>query len=403
MKSVFKTSLRGETMRPADIHETVKQLNIKASADLDCRVHGDIDQALAEHQQTQVIPLNQPARRQLMKNPMIKLAAMVIIVVAVILGFNPFDKSTVTFAQVIRPLLNARNVALDFITGDEDTAIVIHDIMVGNRIRRTVPNLDTTMIIDLDSNRMLNLDSKTKTGSVINIEGTMAYGTRQCMDLVRNIVAAVEKNPDLVVKDLGRKDFDEVEAIGFQVKESDVTISIWADPITATPKRIELAVGSNVSIFKNIEFDVFVTEDEMSMDVPEGYTLSKQPMDLGEPTEEDLIFMLDVMANDLADGVFPDQLDVQTLMALLPKLEEAQSQMALSEEAKAQGGMHYARCMMFLSLNMQKRDFHYAGQGVAFGDSNTAIVWYRPDDSKTYRVIYGDLHVEEVSLDRLPQ
>ncbi|MCP4455362.1 MAG: hypothetical protein GY809_28215, partial [Planctomycetes bacterium] len=233
--------------------------------------------------------------------------------------------------------------------------------------------------------------------------GTMAAGTRQCMDLVRNIVSKVENNPELVAKDLGRKDFDGIEAVGFQVKDPGVTVNIWADPVSATPKRIELIIGPNVNIFKNIEFDVLVTEDEISMEVPEGYTLSAQPMDLGEPTEEDLIFMLKIWARDMLGGTFPDQVGVQELMQLLPTLTSIQPETEPSEEEKAQGGMHFERSMMFLQINIQQNDFHYAGKGVSFGDSKTAIIWYRPDDAKTYRVIYGDLHVEEVALDQLPQ
>ncbi len=338
-----------------------------------------------------------------MKRPVFKIAAAAIIVFAVILGLNPFVKSNITFADVIQPILYARTVALDFIVNDEDTGVVMHDIMVGNRIRRTVSNIDTIMILDLDSERMMNLDPKTKEAAYINIQGTMATGTRQCMDLVRNILSKVENNPELVVKDLGRKDFDDIEAIGFQIKDPGATVNIWADPVTATPKRIELIIGPNTNVFKNIEFDVLVTEDEISMKVPEGYTLSEQPMDLGEPTEEDLIFMLEIWARDVLGGQFPDQVGVQELMQLLPTLTSMQPETEPTEEEKAQGGMHFARSMMFLQINIQKGDFHYAGKGVSFGDSKTAIIWYRPDGAKTYRVIYGDLHVEEVALDLLPQ
>ncbi|MCP4453991.1 MAG: hypothetical protein GY809_21220, partial [Planctomycetes bacterium] len=193
-----------------------------------------------------------------MKRPIIKVAAAAIIVFAVILGLNPFGEGNITFAQVIQPILNARTVALDFIVNDEDTGVVMHDIMVGNRIRRTVSNIDTLMILDLDNERMLNLDPEAKEAAYINIQGTMAAGTRQCMDLVRNIVSKVENNPELVARDLGRKDFDGIEAVGFQVKDPGVTVNIWADPATATPLRIELIIGPNVNVFKNIEFDVLV-------------------------------------------------------------------------------------------------------------------------------------------------
>jgi hypothetical protein len=46
---------------------------------------------------------------------------------------------------------------------------------------------------------------------------------------------------------------------------------------------------------------------------------------------------------------------------------------------------------------------HYAGKGVKLGDAETPIFWYRPKDSETYRVIYGDLSIRELSEEDLPQ
>lgn len=43
-----------------------------------------------------------------------------------------------------------------------------------------------------------------------------------------------------------------------------------------------------------------------------------------------------------------------------------------------------------------KSDWHYNGQEATLGDTDTAIFWYKPKDSKTYRVIYGDLTIEDI-------
>jgi hypothetical protein len=40
-------------------------------------------------------------------------------------------------------------------------------------------------------------------------------------------------------------------------------------------------------------------------------------------------------------------------------------------------------------------DAHYVGKGVAFGAADTPIFWYRPKDSKNYRVIDADLQVRD--------
>ena len=105
---------------------------------------------------------------------------------------------------------------------------------------------------------------------------------------------------------------------------------------------------------------------------------------------------------DIHQGSFPDRLSVQDLMQLLPEVSGALEKMDLSEQEKGDLGMNFGKGAMFLqSLDVQG-EWHYAGKGVQFGDKAKAVFWYRQDDAKTYRVIYGDLHVEERSLDRLP-
>ena len=42
-------------------------------------------------------------------------------------------------------------------------------------------------------------------------------------------------------------------------------------------------------------------------------------------------------------------------------------------------------------------------RGVKLGDANTPIFWYRPKDSQTYHVIYGDLHAETVTAEKLAE
>jgi len=48
-------------------------------------------------------------------------------------------------------------------------------------------------------------------------------------------------------------------------------------------------------------------------------------------------------------------------------------------------------------------DWHYAGTNVQLGDANTPVFWYRPKGSEVYRVIYGDLRVEEVASEDIPK
>ena len=59
------------------------------------------------------------------------------------------------------------------------------------------------------------------------------------------------------------------------------------------------------------------------------------------------------------------------------------------------------RGIMFAQMLPADSDWHYAGKDVKLGDVNTAIFWYRPANSETYRVIYGDLSVKDVAPENL--
>jgi hypothetical protein len=65
--------------------------------------------------------------------------------------------------------------------------------------------------------------------------------------------------------------------------------------------------------------------------------------------------------------------------------------------------MKMSRGMMFATLLSAESNSHYAGQNVKHGDADTAIFWYQPEGSETYRVIYGDLSVKDVAPENLPQ
>jgi hypothetical protein len=51
--------------------------------------------------------------------------------------------------------------------------------------------------------------------------------------------------------------------------------------------------------------------------------------------------------------------------------------------------------MAFTAQLPPEADSHYAGQGVSLGAADRPIFWYRPKESKKYRVIYADLAVRD--------
>jgi len=342
-------------------------------------------------------------RRIIMKSPIIKMAAAAAIIIAVLIGINPF-RSTITFADVIKPILNARTVVYDFIIGDEKSnPVIMHEIVVGTRIRRTISNLPgMTQITDLENGKMLVLQDADKTAVYVNIKGMLQERTRSYIEFVREVLMELKDNPN--VKELGEQEIDGRKAIGFSGRgNNNQELKIWADPKTAVPIRVELRIGQLLVVLKNFQFDVPIEASQISMDVPEGYKLEEAEVDFTKGTEEDFIESLRIWAEVLLDGKFPEAVGTKQYMTQMPLLGEKLVQSGLSVDEAGKAGMIFPRGMFFLQLLETDGKYHYAGKGVKLGEADKAIFWYQPKDSTTYRVIYGDLSVKDVAPENLPK
>ena len=100
-------------MRPADnINELIKKLKLKASTDLDKRVHDDISMALAESNKTESAIKQPNIGRTIMKSPITKITAAAVIIIAVLIVVSQFGGSatSVAWGEVIGKLEASRGV-----------------------------------------------------------------------------------------------------------------------------------------------------------------------------------------------------------------------------------------------------------------------------------------------------
>jgi hypothetical protein len=180
-------------MRPSEnIENLVKKNRYKFSSETREKVFENVLEEIEKNKE-QPVGIHSPALwRIIMKNSMIKLAAAAIIVIAVLIGLNPFG-CNMTFAQVIDPILNAKTMILDLIMGNDESGPVMHEIIVGSRIRRTMSNVpNMTMVIDLDKSNMLVLDSDAKTASYVDIQGELKERTQSYVNFLRDIITRLK-------------------------------------------------------------------------------------------------------------------------------------------------------------------------------------------------------------------
>jgi len=341
-------------------------------------------------------------RRTIMKSPITRIAAVAAVIIVAALGINYIMAPSVTWAQVIQPILNAKTVVFDLILGTDDSGMVQHEIVVGSRMRRTMSNMpNMTMIIDTDNAKLLALDTEAKTAVYADITGDLGDRHRSYIKFVRQIIGQLQGGQ---VEQLGEQVIDGQKAVLFVGKGQNEEVRIWADPETAHPIRIEAKIGQEFSFaMKNFEFDAAVDESLMSMDVPAGYTLQKTNIDLGNTTEEDFVKSLRIWAEIIGDGTFPESIGTQSAMAQMPVLIQKVTAMQVSEDKGTEIGMSFAKGMLFHQTLENQGAWNYAGAGVKLGDAGKAIFWYQPQGSQTWRVISGDLSVKDVAAENLPK
>ena len=255
------------------------------------------------------------------------------------------------------------------------------------------------MIIDLEGSKMLALNDIDHSAGYADISGVVKERHQSYIKFLREVITKLKDNH----QELGEQEIDGRKAIVFEAQGRNQGLKIWADPETALPIRVELTLGQMFSIMKNFQFDPQIDESLVSMDVPAGYTLDETEYDMTDVTEQDFIESLRIWAKIIGDGTFPEAIGTENAMNQMPVLGAKMVSLNLPEEEASQMGGNFGKGMLFYQILETDNRGHYAGQGVKLGDASKAIFWYKPEGAETYRVIYGDLSVKDVSQENLPK
>jgi len=222
------------------------------------------------------------------------------------------------------------------------------------------------------------------------------------LETMRNIITDLQNDPDFSVEPLGEKEIDGRIAKGFRATAPDEELTIWADSQTALPIRTEQKWHQLQFTCTDFQFDIKMDESLFSMEIPEGYSaLPTAEVSIAGSNEQNLIEALRIYAEIILDSVFPVEFIGKEYMDDVKKNCEKFAQM--SEKQKLDLGLKLLRGYTFIQLLKDENDWNYVGCGVKFGDGESPVCWYRPTDSETYRVIYGDLSVKDIAPEDLPK
>ncbi len=228
---------------------------------------------------------------------------------------------------------------------------------------------------------------------------------------------------------LGPSVIDGVAVEGFKTTDpailggmmGDVKVTLWVDSATKFPILIEMdmSMGEQMrmkgSIY-GIEWDVPVVAEDFVPDIPHDFEpLVAGGMKMPSMNEEGAIEGLKIFA-ELA-GKYPEELNMMTLMQLASELRDAQSpaaekirkklEQAKSDEERVAALMEIMQPiqsvgLFYMMLVADGNDPAYYGDKVTPEFPHAVLMRWRVEEDK-YRVIFGDLTVEDVTADELAE
>jgi hypothetical protein len=398
-------------MRPAEkIEKLLKDINIDTNAEINEAVLADVIEAFEKSKKRKPVPTEPNIWRIIMKSPITKLTAVAVIIVALIFGFNIIggpDIASVTWADVLEQISGFRPYTCTVTVQYKGTPSLSKSVMIFSLTQRreVYPN-GTIIVFDLAVPKTLTLVPENKYA----IERMSDSPPGKDFDLL-GLVNSMYNRP---ANEIGVQKIEGRVTKGFHSLSKVNDITVWADVQTKLPVRIEIIhVGKGRKIiYTEFKFDVEFDESLFSTTAPEGYTVEKVERGgltelqkfVRSTTEEDLIEGLRAVAVFLG-GEFPPEIELSKLQKALRQyieqnnLSESEVKERLKPVSEKWTKAHWYT--MLLRGEMEVGNFYYAGEGVKLGDANTPVIWWLPKDSETYRVIYGDLNIRDVSPENL--
>jgi outer membrane lipoprotein-sorting protein len=229
-------------------------------------------------------------------------------------------------------------------------------------------------------------------------------GSQNPLEYYRSLCLDTWKERDVKRESLGEKDFDGRRLVGYRFSCPSQVITVWGDPTTVLPIRVEttMAMTPNFKItMTDFEFNLDMEESLFSMEPPAGYevmTIQVPPYDRSAAEEKDLIRTLRE-CSEANGGIFPPSFDLTMIFRIvnlmLPPESGQKRASAKHREESMRTQWRLQRGLNFSLALAPEADAHYAGKGVRFGAVDKPVFWYRPKQSKTYRVVYGDLSIRQ--------
>jgi outer membrane lipoprotein-sorting protein len=344
----------------------------------------------------------------IMKNRITKLAAAAVIIIAVMLGINYIggspDGASVAWADVLENIEAARTVMYIFEIEKGDIREVFKTRIKEPYLCRSdvieSPYKYMVSIRNARTNKRWILFPNTKMAVISNDEGSPGYEFHAYEGLKKDLRDGTEKN-------LGSVKLNGRDTVCFEISKDNMKITVWADPDTALPIQIEEISDENgdrrKALRSDIRFDMEL-DDQLFVPPADYCLLDFETQQLQTPFE--------LTEKHLVEGlaVYPKYLNGKFCTRYIggrPLTEEVRKKCkAEVEQFKVWSDIEAHKSTLgcaFIEQLPEGSDYQYVGEDVQLGDAKKPVCWWKTPESKTYRVIYGDLSIRDVEPSDLPE
>jgi len=449
-------------MRPADnIHNQIKKLQLKASADLDKRVHDEISQALAHSEKIEPAHAELTAWRTIMKSRMTKwAAAAAVIIIAVIVGINhfigPVNVTSVALADVLERIEQAQafmykmrvTTSVGMFTGKPAETIEIemdYTITISNEYGMKWET-ETT---DHNTGKTMTQIMYIRPGQKAAIMIMPEMKKYMQMEFDDDLVARTKKqnnDPREMIKqimgcqytELGRSVIDGKEVEGFHTTDpamfagmgENIKYTLWVDAKSWLPVRCEMdfKMGEQMqasSVIYDYQWDIPVAASDFEPTIPEDYTpLSSEAIRMPSMSEEAAIEGLKFFVE--LSGQYPKKLDMLNLAMEFAELKKKELAELKKGEASKDAGRKskgepnqvelekviketmetmqpiQSLSLFYMSLVQGKKEPVYYGESVGPNDADKVLLRWKVSEGQ-YRVVFGDLTTVDITAEKLAE
>jgi outer membrane lipoprotein-sorting protein len=275
------------------------------------------------------------------------------------------------------------------------------------RMERTTRGATEVGIFDGQKDKALILVPTKKIAIVMNLKNLPPKNPLgRTFQELRKFVTEAQSGKKGDVERLDNETIDGRSTQGFRIKGTGIEVTVWADPKTSLPIRVEeiakdASGGTEIrTVLTDFQIGIELDESLFSLDAPSDYSIQTTAFDV---SKKPIGFLAETlkMAAENNGGVFPDTLrGEQGIEGIMRRATAAMEKKygRFSPEMIRVGSeiapKMAAAAAILLRLSPEN-DWHYAGKGVKVNTPDRPIFWYKPTGTAKYGVIYADLSVKE--------